>query len=331
MKVQKIEISARTIIFTVFFLLALYFVWVVRDLLYSLFIAFIIMSALKPAVELLERKRVPHMIATLGVYMLFVLTFSFLVSLIVPPIILETGNLIKNFPAIVQVLSPSVSRFIDISSLTQYVPNVTNQLLQIASGLFSNTLFIISTLFFGYYFLAEKNIFEKLVSHFLDEHHAQKAVRIFERAEKRMSSWFWGEITLMTVVGALTFIGLTLIGMKYPLPLAVLAGLFEVLPNIGPIISALPAVIIGFSQSYIYGFSTIGLYFLVQQLENNLIVPIVMKRAVGLNPIITLIALVVGGRLGGVVGVLLAIPAYLFIEAVIIEYIREKNPAEYLR
>ena len=90
-------------------------------------------------------------------------------------------------------------------------------------------------------------------------------------------------------------------------------------PPFGPIISAIPAALIGFSHSYILGLSNIALYFVAQQLENNLIVPIVMNKIVGVHPVITLMALIIGGKLAGVLGVLLAVPTTIFIETLLIE------------
>jgi len=107
--------------------------------------------------------------------------------------------------------------------------------------------------------------------------------------------------------------------MKYAVALAVLAGLLEVVPNLGPIISTIPAALIGFSISYVLGLSNIALYFIVQQVENNLIVPLVVKKVVGLHPIITLMALMIGGKLAGVLGVLLAVPTTIFVETILIE------------
>ena len=123
----------------------------------------------------------------------------------------------------------------------------------------------------------------------------------------------------MFVVGTMTYIGLNIIGMKYALALAVLAGLLEVIPSLGPIASSIPAILIGLSYSPIMGLYSTILYLIVQQLENNLVVPIVMKKATGLHPIITLIAMVVGGKLAGIMGVLLAVPSTIFIETILIE------------
>ncbi len=325
---KPIEISPKTILLFIFIPLGIYFLWIVRDILFSLLIGFILMSSLRPAVNWLAAKRVPRTLAVFIVYFLFLFVFIYLISLVIPPIIYETVSLIGNLPKIIESLNPNLKQYIDYQTATQYVPNVTNRVFDILSGLFSNTLFVVSTLFFGLYLLIEEDLIKKFLTRYFEEHKTHHVVTIFEKAEKRMSSWFWGEIVLMTVVGTLTYIGLNIIGMKYALPLAVLAGLFEVIPNIGPVISAIPAILIGFTQSVFTGFSAAALYFIVQQLENNLIVPIVMRRAVGINPIITLVALLVGGKIGGVLGVLLAIPLLLFIETVIRELLPKKKNVE---
>lgn len=318
---QRIEISSRTIIFTVFFILFLYFLWMIHEVIFSLFIAFIIMSALKPYVIFLKNNKIPRFLAAFLVYIVFLAVFFATLFIILPPVITESTLLFKSLPSIMQRVAPNVMRLVDLSSLFQFIPNVANQFFNVIKTIFSNAVFFITTLFFGFYFLLEEDVIRKLVSRFFENERALRALSIFDKAEKRLNAWFWGEVTLMTVVGLLTFIGLNIMGMKYALALAVLAGLLEVVPNLGPTISAVPAVLLGFAVSPVMGLGTLALYFLVQQLENNLIVPVVMKKAVGLNPIITLIALLVGGRIGGVLGVLLAIPITVFIETFIFEIV----------
>lgn len=328
---QKVEISQRTIIFTVGFLLFLYFLWTVQELLYTIFIAFILMSALRPLVSALKHKHIPHAAAVSLVFIGFVLFFLFLFGIIIPPILDETINLIKSLPSMMQSLNPETRQWIHIESLSQYIPNITNQLFSIAGNIFSNVIFILSTLFFAYYLLLEEQIIKKFLLQFFDEKKAYWYATVLEKAEQRMSNWFWGEIMLMTIVGWMTFIGLSVLQIKYMVPLAVLAGVLEVVPNIGPIISAVPATIIGFSISPLAGFSALSLYFVVQQFENNLIVPMIMKKAVGINPIVTLIALIIGGRLGGILGIVVAIPMYVFVETFIQNFLKDHKVAEIMR
>ncbi|MEK6952953.1 MAG: AI-2E family transporter, partial [Nanoarchaeota archaeon] len=106
--------------------------------------------------------------------------------------------------------------------------------------------------------------------------------------------------------------------------LSLIAGLLEIVPILGPVIATLPAFIIAFSDSAFSGLAVIALFFVIQQAENQIIVPYVMKKAVGLNPIVTLAALIIGGRIGGVLGILLAIPTTLFIESIFVGYIKSR-------
>lgn len=289
------------------------------------------MSALRPLASYVESKKVPHSLSVIMVYFSFVFFFLFLFSLILPPIIIESSNFARNFPVYIVNINPGIASFFNLNALNGFLPNAPEQIITVLGNVFSNTFFVITTLFFGFYFLLEKNVLHKLFAAFFNEKRLNELTVVINQAEKRMSSWFWGELILMTVVGVLTYIGLTILGFKYALPLALLAGILEVVPTVGPIISAIPAVLIGFSVSNFQGFAAIVLYIVVQQLENNLIVPVIMRRAVGLNPIVTLIALIVGGKLGGVIGVLLAIPAYLFIEALLTHALKENKLSEVLR
>ena len=319
MNTHKIEVSSKTIIFTIFFLLALGLLWQIRELVFSLFIAFIISGSLRPAVNFLESKKLPRSIAAFTVYALFVFVIFNVFSLIIPPLVTEIIFLFKNLPAIINRALPDYASLINFDFLTNNLPGLANQTINFVKAIFSNVIFVTSTLFFGFYFLLEKKLVEKTLGNFFDELEIKKLEIISERAQTRMSSWFWGEIILMFVVGVLTYISLNLIGMKYTLALAVLAGLLEVIPTLGPVTSSIPAILIGLSVSPLLALKNIIVYLVVQQLENNLLVPIIMKKATGLHPITTLIAMVVGGKLAGVMGVLLAVPTTIFVETILIE------------
>ncbi len=319
MKPQRIEISYKTIVFTVLFILSLGLLWQIRELIFSLFIAYIIAGALKPGVTFLEKNKSPRVVASFIIYILFILIIYSVFALIIPPLLSEMIFLFNNLPKIIESIFPHSNIAFNFDFLTQNIPSIANQTLSFIKGIFSNAIFVTSTLFFGFYFLLEKNLEDKLFGNFFEDIEIKKIEIISGRAQLRMSSWFWGEIILMIVVGAMTYIGLNIIGMKYALALAVLAGLLEVIPNLGPITSSIPAILIGLSYSPILGLYCAILYLVVQQLENNLIVPIVMKKVTGLHPIATLIAMVIGGKLAGVMGVLLAVPTTIFIETILIE------------
>ena len=322
---QKIEVSSKTIIFTVGFILLLGVVWLIKDLIFSLFIAFIIAGALRQPVNFLEEKKIPRPIGAFVIYFIFVFIIFFLFALIIPPLLNEVAILFKSLPQIIIKVSPTLSPNFNFSFLSNNLPGLANETVSFIKTAFSNIIFVTSTLFFGFYFLLEKNLTQILLGNFFDDSELNKINLISERAQKRMAGWFWGEIILMIIVVTMTYIGLTIIKMKYALALAVLAGLLEAVPNLGPITSAIFSFLIGFSYSPILGTSTIALNLIVQQLENNLIVPIVMKKAVGIHPIITLIALIIGGKLAGIMGVILAIPTTIFIETILFEIAKARR------
>ncbi|OGK19843.1 hypothetical protein A3C23_04020 [Candidatus Roizmanbacteria bacterium RIFCSPHIGHO2_02_FULL_37_13b] len=322
---QKIEISSRTIIFTVFFILSLKVIWEVRELIFGLLLAFILMSALKPAVNYLEKGKIPRLLSTIIVFISAIFGVLFLFAVVVPPLLEESLIFVKSLPILISNIFPMVSDYFNISSLTSFLPDITQNIIQVITRLFSNVIFIVSILFFTFYFLVEEKFLQNFLYKFLNEKKAGEIVVILNKAEKRLSAWMWGEIVLMTLIGLATYFGLFILQMKYVLPLAVLAGILEIVPMIGPIISAIPAVLVALAISPVMAVYTIVLYILIQQLENNLVVPMVMRKAVGLNPIFTLIALTVGGKLGGFLGILLSVPIALILETILVEISRTKD------
>lgn len=117
-------------------------------------------------------------------------------------------------------------------------------------------------------------------------------------------------------IGFFTWIALSLVGLNYALPLALLAGFLEIVPTIGPILAAIPAVIVALTISPTMGLVVTGIYIVIQLLENNIIVPKIMQHAVGLNPVVIIIAILVGAELLGITGALLSLPFVSFVTVI---------------
>lgn len=313
----KIEISVKTVLIGIATIFLLKFAWDMKDLLFSLFIGYIVMSAAKQPVEALVKKKVSRGLAVLLVFLSFFLSLGLLISWIIPPFISETLLFIKNFPHIVESVRTALPVNIGSLSLTQYIPNATNNFIAVVGSLFSNVAFFISTVFFSIYLTLDANIISTIFSRYVDKQQLEKILKIENKIEKRLGLWLLGELFLMSVIGITTYIGLLLLGVKYALPLGIIAGLFEAIPNIGPILAAIPALLVGFSQYPLLGLFTALMALGIQQFENHIVVPMVMKRVVGLHPILTLIVLIVGGRYAGIIGMLFAIPLALVVETII--------------
>jgi predicted PurR-regulated permease PerM len=168
--------------------------------------------------------------------------------------------------------------------------------------------------------LSEKaTLYNQIVSFFGEERKKDISESI-SLVEDRIGKWSRAELVLMLMVGCANYIGLTLLGIPFSLPLSILAGILEIVPFIGPIIAAIPAVIIGFGISPISGIATAALATLIQQAESYVLVPKVMQKNVGVNPVITLISIAIGAKLAGIIGILLAVPIYISVEVLVKRY-----------
>ena len=165
---------------------------------------------------------------------------------------------------------------------------------------------------------------DRSIKFLFGEVRSEKIIATINRVEEHIGMWAKGELFLMLIVGFLNFIGFELLRIPYALPLAILAGLLEIVPMVGPFLAAVPAVIIGFGISFFVGIGAAALAFLVQHLQNYFIVPNVMKKSVGLDPIVTLISLSVGFRLQGIAGAIIAIPVVLGLQILVKDLVLKK-------
>ena len=181
-------------------------------------------------------------------------------------------------------------------------------------SLFGNILSIFTVAIFALYLLLIRDRLDSSLDFLLGKEKAKNASNIINTLEIKLGSWARGQFSLMLLIGLLSYIGFIILGIPYALPLAMLAGIFEIVPYIGPIIASIPAIILGFSISPFLGFAAIGLAVLIQQLENYVFVPKITEKSTGVSPIITLLSLAIGFRLLGIVGMIISIPLVIIIQ-----------------
>ncbi len=303
----------RYTIFTVLAsLLSLWFLYQIRNILVMLFISFILMSAIYPLVAKAQNLKIPRSLTVFSVYLLIIIFFFGVIASLTPIIVDQTTGLIDHLPYILNFLEQHYHLKIDLPFLTQNLRSLPTNLFKLVTGVFSNTFNIFAIFFLTYYLILER---EKLHQHLLiffgHNQTEKKAEKFIRDLEQKIGHWASGQFLLMLIIGSATYFGLLLLRMPYALPLALLAGLLEAVPNIGPTISAFVSVLVGLTVSPLTALGALVLGVVIQQLENNLIVPQVMHFAVGLSPIVTLVVLLIGLELGGVIGAVLAIPSYL--------------------
>jgi predicted PurR-regulated permease PerM len=314
-----IKSTTLKIIFTIILLV---FLWLVRDVVAILILAIIVATAVSPVAGWFEKRGIPRLLSVLAIYIVGMAIVGFIFYLLLPPLAAELRNLAVQFPLYYNKLINFFSTFEGTSggvqitqNMQQLLNNASLRLTQAASSLFSSILNVVGGIFaaliviaLSFYLAITGDGVKKFLISITPRTYEEYVVQLWGRVEKKIGRWIRGQLLLGVIIGVIVFTGLKIFGIPYALSLAVLAGILELLPFAGPIIAAVPAVILGFINSAALGLILIIFYTLVQQLENQLIVPQVMKRAVGMHPVVVIVALLAGAKLGGIVGVLIAIP-----------------------
>ena len=319
---RKVEISHRTIIFTVLFLVFVGVLFIIRDIILQFFLALLITAVLNPTVSRLSKRKIPRAASVLVVYLILFGIVSITIAAVVPALLEQTTAFINNFPRIVGNLG--ISAFVSDQLTQQLVAQLGSlpaSVAKITLSVFSNAIGLIAVLVFAFYLLSEREKLDEQLADLIGSKKKDAIEGMLAHIETKLGSWARGQLTLMFVVGIANYIGLTLLGIPFALPLSILAGLLEVVPYIGPIIAAVPAVLIGFGISPVLGFAVTALAFLVQQLENYIFVPKIMQKSTGVHPIITLLSLAIGFRLLGFIGILIAVPVFITIQVLVKSYI----------
>jgi len=315
MTTQKVEISYKTIIFFVMFLLSLLVVWQLRSLILLVFLCYIFMEGLNPAVSWLQKLRLPRVIAILIVYAVIVAAIIFSFAGLIPALVEQSTNLIRNLPGIVENISIWGLNPADFSSQLKLLENLPGNIASTALSIFSNIISVFVFFVITFYLLLERKNFDKYLIDIFGQK-SIKAVEVVNQLEKRLGHWVSAELLLMLIIGILSYVGYLIIGVNYALPLAIIAGLLEMVPNIGPTIASILAGLFGLTISPLIGLLAVLWGIIVQQLENNFIVPKIMKETVGINPLITILLIASGAKLGGIIGAVIAVPLYLTAETI---------------
>ena len=318
---RKIEISHKTVIFTVFFLLFLWFLYFIKDILLELFVALLLTAILEPLVNTLSKVKIPRGVSVLVSYILFFGAVAGVIALIVPALVEQTASFVASLPGYLSNIGIAEALSEDlVGEFLIRLGNIPGEVVRFTISLFSNLLSVLTVLVFAFYMLLARERLQDSLGFFFGDEKKKELGTIIDTLEKRLGGWARGEISLMLLVGVSTFIGLSLIGIPFALPLSILAGILEIVPYLGPVIAAIPSVIIGFGISPLTGFGVAALAFVIQQLENYVFVPKVMEKSVGVSPIITLLALAIGARVAGIVGMIISVPSVITLQVLIKQY-----------
>lgn len=311
---KNIIISTRTILIVLTAILVLWLLVQIGNILLAIFVSLILTLGLNPLVDWLTKQKLSRALAVTLTYIFFLGLVVGLFALALPPMVSQVQKLVERLPLYVSSISiPGLELVSEqfLNTLVTEISKGTGDVLKMTLTIFSNAFSIVTVLVLTFYFLLDyPNLKEKFLALY-SKVSKNRVARLLGEIEEKIGGWLRGQVFLMFVIGLASFVGLSLLRIDYALSLAVIAGFLEIVPMIGPIVSFVPAAIVASAKSPLSVALVAVLYILIQQLESNFVVPKVMQKVVGFSPIVTLIAIMIGGKLFGVLGALLSIPTTL--------------------
>jgi predicted PurR-regulated permease PerM len=326
-KSLTINITAATVVKILAILGVTALVWYLRELVLILVTAIVIASAVDPAAKSLHRIKIPRVFAVVIVYILFIGLFAGIIYAFIPPLLNETSGLLTDMPSLVEMIEqseglgslPAGMNLSDTAaSVNQFISQFSGNMFSMVSNIFGGMFTFILILVFSFYFAVQERSIQDFIRVIIPRGNEEYAIDLWARSQKKIGLWMQGQVLLAVIIGTLTFLGLTIIGVKYALLLAVLAGVFELIPVFGPILAGIPAVLVAFvTGGPALAGIVLALYLIIQQFENHLIYPLVVTKVVGVPPLIVIISLIVGAQMAGFLGILLSVPLAAVLQEVV--------------
>lgn len=338
-KELRIAITPGTILTILTIGLGAYVLWLLKGLVLLVVTAIVIASAIEPGVVFFTRHRVPRFVSVLGMYIgvfgsVFALIFFFL-----PPIITDAAAFLSSIPQYLNAITIPAS-FQGIASATDFLDS-NSQLqstLQVLTGLqsafstgsggivsllaafFGGVFSLVLVIMLSFYFALQETGVDDFLRLVVPARHEDYAIDLWKRAQKKIGLWMQGQLLLSLIMGILVYLGLLIIGVPYALLLAVITAFAEIIPVFGSLVAGAAAVVVGFSDGGVaIALIVLGLFVVANQFESNLIYPLIVKKVVGIPPLLVILALIAGGTLAGFLGILLSVP----IAAVLLEFLTD--------
>lgn len=319
---RNIVISIKTVLFTLLLIAVGYVIYRLGPIIAVLVIATFLAIALENTVRRLMKgtlfnRPLPRSLAVLITYSIVIFGIILIVTLGLPPVVAEGQKLLQNLSAILDQLKVANNLDVSLSTLVPQVTNVSGGVINVTISIFTNIATLFTTLVISIYLSLDWPNIKRHFINLMPEKYRDDIKDTIQDIESSVGHWLKGELTLMTIVGTMTLTGLVALDVKYALALGLIAGVLEAVPMIGPLIAAVVSTIIGFSIGTSKGLLVLLLTIVIQQVENNIIVPRVMGKVSGFSPLVILVALLVGTTLFGIVGAILAVPSTIMFAVVL--------------
>ncbi|MHB1316548.1 MAG: AI-2E family transporter [Minisyncoccota bacterium] len=329
---NTIHISVGTIIKTVVVIGLFYVAYLLKDLIMVVILSIIIASSIEPVTRWFVERKIPRLLAVILVYLTLGSILAGSVFYLLLPLLSESVEVLRNLPsylssqdtvnnisangflgqqsALVTGIKNSINMQEVVASINAMIEGFSTGALSTLTYVFGGVVSFILMIVLSFYLSVDENGVGKFLRIITPLKHEKYVLNLWSRAQTKIGLWMQGQLILAVIIAMLVYLGLTLLNVPNALLLAFLAGLFEIIPLFGPILAAIPAVMIAFVSSGGISLAVvvIGLYLIIHQFENHLIYPLVVKKVTGVSPIVSIIALIAGWELAGFLGIIIAVP-----------------------
>lgn len=304
-----------------------------KTVLFPFFIAMIISYVLNPIVTLLSSRMVPRSVAVILIYATFLASTLVILMNVIPLLGTQIRELNEHLPEWNDRVRLWIHSMVDGKSALPHsvqlgIDNSLNKLEQSLSGGVENILIglrgTIGQLFIWmlipfvvFYMLKDFKAIERSTVLFLPKKNRRKWIRLFRDIDDALGNYVRGQLLVCAAVGLMAYIGYMIIGLPYAFLLASIVGVMNVIPYLGPFIGAAPAFLVGISESWRLALLVLLVNLIIQVLEGNIVSPQIVGRTLRLHPLMIILALIVGGELGGILGLILAVPTLAAIKVVL--------------
>jgi predicted PurR-regulated permease PerM len=291
-----------------------------------LIIAVTIAATLSPIVNWFDRW-MPRALALLLVYLLLILIFAGIGLIVIPPLVAQAQNISAQVPDIATQVQNWLKNFgqIDTSSLlsilTSQLSSAGSSLVSLPVTIFSSLVDIVVIFFVSIYTLVAAPAVRRFIQSLFPRGTNERIISVLLEMSNAMGGYFRGVAINSVIIGLLTYLGMLIIGVHFPLVLGILAGSLELIPMIGPVIAAIPMVITALLQSPTLALIALVYAIAMHQFENQILVPNIMRSQTDISPLLVILALLSGYSIGGIIGALTAIPIVAALKVVVLKVI----------
>jgi len=335
----NVNITAGSMIKAILFALLIVLLWFLRDIVVVVLTAIVLASAMEPGIRFFMRYKLPRILSIILLYVLIGVIFFGVIFFFVPPVLNDASNLLKSLPQTLstinlnqQIGGISLSQFTStlnpanvLQNLSSTITSTTGGVFDTVSAFFGGLTSFVLVVVFSFYFCVQETGVDDFLRIVAPVDNQAYVLNLWKRSQDKIGKWMQGQIVLAIIIGVLVFLCLFIFGVPHPLLLAVLAAVFELIPVFGQFLAAIPGVAVGFAAGGVTEALWVALiYIVVQQFEANLIYPVVVKKVVGVPPLLVILALLIGFKLFGFLGVLLSVPLAGALQEVVSDIDRRK-------